>query len=731
MKLLILITAFSLIIKSLSKNFSEIKNPFLDNINYEDDELYNQRYNFIKSKKSPVLVIPGLLATSLRITIKCKNFIAELSEDQKNLFVKYCINNNVCAGSVEEDIKLWPSIGFTEKLSMIKFFSIYENTSNECMSFLMRYSNYYENKLDKNLPKQGNFSFTHRSKNIKITPYFANKNSNNCGFDAINNIGISFDNYTPTKGFIDLYEALKLEGYEPGFSMAAIAYDFKESHCKSDTAFAKLFNEIINNLYINTGRRVVIVAHSYGNLNTLQQLSNNINNISTKIAHFVSIASPYLGSHKTIQLLTTGSNDFIAFDSKLLKVEVNYRSQLMLGGFFNAGYMLLPRHYSTAVDIFDKNYKCFIKYWKSLIKDKNLIKSISPMFNNIKKIIKTEKSSTLACKKLDNFIKEVNFDKKKHLSKKSYSNSRFVPINKFCEIEVFDYDRCPIIQINNNKLNEIAENMIKHKNELLTDCFSEFLDVKDKYYLSDYCYENICPFPKLTDFLGKHVGKNIDNDILKSKIIKYSLLAINKKEYSCTKSLNNPKIATTLIYNRSLYTRSAYNFKLNKDSEFDMLDQFNTYYSGGDGTVSADSALFGPLKWAYEYKNIKNRNYKPINIVDYCSSIQEKDVEDYNINSKIYNPLIQNYMVLDCSCKIEGQYHEKYISSNGEYMCNHTNMHSDPKLVQFIIKILSSQPFKEDSIFIKKALDNIKKLKGKSCWKNYYKKWCFDIYNKY
>ena len=202
-----------------------------------------------------------------------------------------------------------------------------------------------------------------------------------------------------------------------------------------------------------------------------------------------------------------------------------------------------------------------------------------------------------------------------------------------------------------------------------------------------------------------HGKSNIKNPILKNSIQQYNTLIEYNKHYQCTKDLRNPEIPMTLIYNRSLYTRSAFNFNKDYNGNLIMPDMDNTYYSGGDGTVAADSSLFGPLKWAYEYNEFKNSNYKPVNIVDYCSPINDVTVKEMFPEIEDYNPNKQQYTFLDCDCKINDRYSKNYQNKEGNYECNHATMLLDPKLINFLLKI--SESFKHDDKLRYQAINKL------------------------
>ena len=126
--------------------------------------------------------------------------------------------------------------------------------------------------------------------------------------------------------------------------MAELSYDFKESRCNDNTAFENLFFDLVKNLYDNTGKKVVIIGHFYGNFNVLYQLKNK-KNVKDYIEHYVNLGGPLLGTSKTIQYSTVGSNEFL-FENifNIIKAEISPISQIILSGFMSSNYMMMPYH---------------------------------------------------------------------------------------------------------------------------------------------------------------------------------------------------------------------------------------------------------------------------------------------------------------------------------------------------------------------------------------------------
>ena len=575
----------------------------------------------------------------MKVEINCKDYLISIRyTDDFDIFSKYCISRGICKDHNKEGIeshKLWIDISLNGKLSVVKFPNSY--TNNECFAFLMRYSNYSDDPV---LLKTVYSNYL-----VYVGPYFEKKDIK-CGYSAINNLIISKNMFDSSKGFIDIYNELLKKGYEEGFSMAALPYDFKESHCSINTAFENLFYNLVKSLYDNTGKKVVIIAHSYGNLNVLNQLNKNNKSVKDFIEHYVDIAGPLLGAPKAIQYSTVGSNEFFFKNIlNLVKAEINYNSQVILSGFINSNYMLMSYYYKEALDLNDNNYKKLLEFWDMLVKNKSiesLVKFTSTLNNNnnnnlkkdfdnnihnynksktisnadminnkfinqynnnnsasnndsiIKKAnkrlsIKNEKNLKIILKKLDdkehdnpefkknklnnqqckifNILDKLNI-KKSSLYKVLINDNNYntLPLFSFSKVLLFDYEKCPIVQLDNTSFGHIRKNT-KDSNPYITDCYKEDLIKYKNYYLSDYCNNGqICSYDKYDVFMDYYGKFNIDDNNLKNKISFFGTISTNNKNFKCTRKLKNPEVPMTLINNRSLYTRAAFQFNLLNNS---------------------------------------------------------------------------------------------------------------------------------------------------------------------
>ena len=80
-----------------------------------------------------------------------------------------------------------------------------------------------------------------------------------------------------TRVFGDIIKNLTSMGYKEGFSLSSIPYDFRRFISTNEFA-TKVFRFQIENLYNITGKKVIIIAHSFGSLITLNNLIYKENN---------------------------------------------------------------------------------------------------------------------------------------------------------------------------------------------------------------------------------------------------------------------------------------------------------------------------------------------------------------------------------------------------------------------------------------------------------------------
>ena len=102
------------------------------------------------------------------------------------------------------------------------------------------------------------------------------------------------------EGFGKMIDALDNLGYTNGVNYQTVPYDFRFSVKKSGAS--NIILKAIEELYKNTGKKVILVGHSLGNLHILKTLSNMFLGAKReKVLEFISIGAPYLGSSKAVK----------------------------------------------------------------------------------------------------------------------------------------------------------------------------------------------------------------------------------------------------------------------------------------------------------------------------------------------------------------------------------------------------------------------------------------------
>ena len=249
----------------------------------EDMKYQTSKLKFINGPCHPVVFIPGLFGSTLYLNIRnCKAF-KEKNIDFKHHCRKTDICNNVNVNTYTGSI--WPRI-----LGDFGFLEGDRNYKNICFSYFMQFYNSKHHCL--NADSSVNCRY---SDHVRIYPFDISAKDKIDPMKSIIDLrNASILETQSTHGFRKMYEGLKAIGYENNFSLSAIPYDFREAVCENK-AFGETLLEVSKNLYKNTKKKVVIIAHSYGCLNTLYQL-NKRKALKEFVKHFISIAPPYLGS---------------------------------------------------------------------------------------------------------------------------------------------------------------------------------------------------------------------------------------------------------------------------------------------------------------------------------------------------------------------------------------------------------------------------------------------------
>ena len=273
-------------------------------INPATVSLKNALKLFSKGPCVPVILVPGVMATKLTIEIDCKVFSQKETKIFQRCGWNACQKNHFqfWLSVPKKEYQLW----IPELLSDISILSLFEK-SNICFASLIKPHFNPEKPIEQ---------MTSQLDGIKVRVYgFSDgtKIYGKCGNEALQNILPLPIQVSASEGFSELNKALIQAGYLPGLTMQSIPYNFYYSYRHNEFSMSFEYNLVRLGLY--TGKKVTIIAHSMGNLNTLYNLSKMKAAEKHRLIHnWVSIGAPLMGSVKAQKLLISGSDEFATFN---------------------------------------------------------------------------------------------------------------------------------------------------------------------------------------------------------------------------------------------------------------------------------------------------------------------------------------------------------------------------------------------------------------------------------
>ena len=679
------------------KNFRDLVGDEKDECLPSESEtikIFSEKYNIdIKNKKittnlrfiagncNPVILVPGILSVALRAKIDCENLFSKEKDIYKKLKF-FCRFDNVCPPNTtyyDKDIffKITGEYGFSKPLFCNKYNDYYDsplinstcqNLYSACFSYLMSIFNEDEcAKLDNNK------NVCTKSDYIKILFFGGTKDTykkSQCGTRAVRKITSDFD-IENTKVFEDIIDMLINLGYNYGFNLGAIPNDFRRFVSTNNFA-TKVFRYLIESFYENTGKPVIIIAHSFGNLITLNNLISKENqDLIPKIKKFISIGAPFAGS---TELLNAYLHNYDAFDTALTEFH-SFGQSLLFKSFPMLSELRPLPIFSKIKDMED--YSQFVKIIKDRIDLENCI-------NNDNCDEATILSKNKDFKELfDSYLPSLNDNicKENVISQNKFEKKCFLNLyNIFDQPMVIIVDNPKEINTDNFDTNDYcAQNQNKcfYTNEIN----EEKRSIEELFTMGKYTY-NMTEMEQFFDIYKTNKEKyGLNEDInysdfeTEEEFRKENLLQIeHQKNISLIKDLPIPPVDTDIVYTSVISTDTG------EFLENDVLKEGKKIYSGGDGTVSTWSSLLVGLKWIYDKKR-QNLNQN-IKLVEYCSKLYN----DFPFSES------SNFIALGCSCLINNTY-----NNLGE--CSHQNMLFDPYLLSYLKNVISNEKeIKDDRI---------------------------------
>lgn len=254
---------------------------------------------FAKGPCAPVVMVPGILGSKLVAKIDCETL---RNDDPYTFSACGWTGCGFLSSKPKAEYRIWIP-GLTDPTSLIKPYG----SSKRCFAGII--GNYFTGDGDniKVVPKTGVSIDT-----LGSTEYLGNqKKDYRCGFDAIEKLLPLIGNYAGTLNYKYIDEAFINAGYIEGLTAQAMPYDFRLE--VRDNLLNKKYSKVVNELFEITGKKVVLIAHSFGNFQTMNFLWNYSQaDKDKKIARYFALAPPLGGAVKPVA-------SFIGMDSTYSK----------------------------------------------------------------------------------------------------------------------------------------------------------------------------------------------------------------------------------------------------------------------------------------------------------------------------------------------------------------------------------------------------------------------------
>ena len=683
-------------IEFYKKNFTaeELKTLYLNKLDIREDyclasvedtvKILDEKYDIHIKKKDvtrnlrfivgdcdPIILVPGIFSVKLHTQIDCKGLYENEKHNYENLKF-FCLSKPCINIEKYEEYRIFLEaggpFGFFESLNDL-------NLYNACFSYFMTIFNGNECPARENICTKSDY--------IKVMFYGGTNDTianSKCGLEASRDVLFTSkfisNAVKGSKVYGDIIDSLKYIGYEPGFSLGGVPNDFRKFVATNSFA-TNVFRYLIESFYNYTGKKVVIFAHSFGNLIALHNLVSEENkDLLPKIKKFVAIGPPFAGATKLLTGYLHGLKDF----------------DHILSSFHPFGQSLLFKSVPTATEL--RPLPIFSKLLKNP-EYKEFIEAINERLTLEKKYINDNYDYNTMGKMTENFDR-IYSSYFPSLSNEVCKEKYFIE-NKLqmkCLTNIYNIFDCPMIvtldNLNDKKDIEYYCNKRDDNLYYVNEIGQERKSIEELLTKGKFTYG----LPEMETLINKfnknykeyNLDKKIDisNFETEEEFRKENLLQIEYyKNISLIQDLPIPPIDTDIIYTSAIDTNTGEFIRKNSLSE-----EGDNIIGGGDGTVSTWSSLLVGLKWIYDKQ--KNNLAQRIRLIEYCSRLKD----DFPLKED------SNFIALGCKCL-----NEKNLYDNEFDKCNHQKMLLDEYLIKFLHKITSKgSNITEDRIKAAKAV---------------------------
>lgn len=245
---------------------------------------------------SPAVLVSGIGASDLQIMIDCSTLYENDPEVFKTCGWTGCGKDDT---RPETEYQVWVSAPD----SVMSILSPKEEKKNCFAAFFA--SNYdYTKQSPAYVPKPGVIFRT-----VGATPETRSQQASDCAMDGIINLIPEIPNPEWTGNFKGIRDRLVHMGYESGLTMQAVPYDFRLN--SGADQLGEAYAKIVKEMSEMVNKKVIILAHSMGNLRTAYFLWNASQEYKDKyVKNYIAVAPTWIGSAKVISYLTCGSETY-------------------------------------------------------------------------------------------------------------------------------------------------------------------------------------------------------------------------------------------------------------------------------------------------------------------------------------------------------------------------------------------------------------------------------------